>query len=658
LTPKKAETKAEKEAEEVINMVSRSMKTIADRQPPRITEIEQVEEVVKKLDPRKARDKSTWKNDMIIEGGKEMAVSIKKIINEVDRQNLIPDQWESIEIKSIHKKGEKKQMSNKRGLFLTNNISKVYERVVKNRNSEEFRNGISEWSTGGITNRSSVDNVMVTTAIIEQNRYMRRETYMAVTDAEKCFDKLWLEDGVYELWRCGTDVRDCEMIRKLNEKAVVVVKTPVGDTEAFTVENIVRQGSVYGPQICCASTDKVNLMGKDVIAVYSPELVIRALIFVDDITAVGGPSAANNVIYNCGLLEEKKKMKFNKKNGKTEYMAIGKLEKEKKMVTSRIKDGRIERVKEHNLLGSWFDETGNYGINIVKRSEKLPFMIATIKNQGHPKNIGIYAVETRLTLAQIVVVPSLLHHVEGYPNFSEKEIEKLESMQLEILTGILEIPRTTSYYALLLETGWWTMRARVDYKKLMLLHNIVQSDERRFIKRLIVEQEKENRESTWYGSVKRIKAKYDIQLDEKVTLKSTWKRHVKQKIAEKEEVIIRDRCKQGTKARTIARDLYECKRYMRGLSLADVKRIIRYRLHMSQLPANYKQNGISRCPLCEEGEGNTEHYFRCGYTKYLAQTWRVSEEDLESQDEGTMKNLGHFYEKVEEMIQPILYPKQ
>ena len=120
-------------------------------------------------------------------------------------------------------------MGNKRGLFLTNNVSKIYEKIVKERNSTDFTEGISEWHTGGVSERATIDTMMTMTAVIEQNMYLKQNTYLTFTDAEKCFDKLWLLDGVCELWRCGTDVRDCIMIKKLNERAEVVVKTPVGD---------------------------------------------------------------------------------------------------------------------------------------------------------------------------------------------------------------------------------------------------------------------------------------------------------------------------------------------------------------------------------------------------------------------------------------------
>ena len=350
-------------------------------------------------------------------------------------------------------------------------------------------------------------------------------------------------------------------------------------------------------------------------------------------------------------------MKFSKKSGKTEYMAIGGgKSKNIKMVTSTVKDGRIERVKEHKVLGTWFDETGEYSINISKRKEKLKFMITTTKNQGNPKKVGQFAVESRLKLAQIIVVQSLINHAEAFPNYTEKDIKQLESIQLQILTGILEIPSTTPYCALLMETGWWSMRARLAYKKLMLYHNIRHSDERRVVKKLLQQQQEEERETTWQGSIIKIKKKYDIQLDVDVTLKSTWKKYVKKKITEAEEKSIRDMCRNKKKARTVMNDEYVRKEYLGNATLKDVSKIIKSRLHMCKVPGNFKQKGVTMCPLCGEEEGSTEHYFDCKRTKYLVQIWEVKKEDLQSLETNKLKRVAKFIDKIEEMLQPILYP--
>ena len=50
-------------------------------------------------------------------------------------------------------------------------------------------------------------------------------------------------------------------IKKLNESAKVVIETPVGKANAMTLNNIVKQGTVYGPPICAASMDRINKIG-------------------------------------------------------------------------------------------------------------------------------------------------------------------------------------------------------------------------------------------------------------------------------------------------------------------------------------------------------------------------------------------------------------
>ena len=79
----------------------------------------------------------------------------------------------------------------------------------------------------------------------------------------------------------------------MNEVARITVKTPLGPTQQFTAENIVRQGTVYGPKICIASMDKVNLLGNDVVTYYGPDIPIRAVTFVDDVSGAGGIGTAN-----------------------------------------------------------------------------------------------------------------------------------------------------------------------------------------------------------------------------------------------------------------------------------------------------------------------------------------------------------------------------
>ena len=47
----------------------------------------------------------------------------------MDIDELVPHQWKKTIIQSVHKKGPKEDLSNQRGIFLRNTVSKMYDRV-------------------------------------------------------------------------------------------------------------------------------------------------------------------------------------------------------------------------------------------------------------------------------------------------------------------------------------------------------------------------------------------------------------------------------------------------------------------------------------------------------------------------------------------------
>ena len=96
----------------------------------------------------------------------------------------------------------------------------------------------------------------------------------------------------------------------------------------------------------------------------------------------------------------------------------------------------------------------------------------------------------------------------------------------------------------------------------MLFHNIVHSDDKRTIKTILQEQEKEKRKTTWYSSLRALIEKYEITLNPQETLKSMWKKHVKEKITEKTEEELREKCCKSRKSRFVCEDKYETKAYL------------------------------------------------------------------------------------------------
>ena len=101
----------------------RAMEIITSHTKKEDIEQETVGKVIRGLKSKKAKDVSLWRNEYVKGGGKEMISSISKIVSIIDSYQTIPTEWNKMKIKSIHKKGPKNKMTNRRGLFITNIIS-------------------------------------------------------------------------------------------------------------------------------------------------------------------------------------------------------------------------------------------------------------------------------------------------------------------------------------------------------------------------------------------------------------------------------------------------------------------------------------------------------------------------------------------------------
>ena len=186
-TPK-AENKNEKKAEEEVEKTFTMIERVAETQEGMIVEEETVRKVIAKLKRGKAGDTQGWTNEMLMEGGDEMVKSVTLMFNVINTHCNIPEEWEVMKIKSIHKKGSKKKMDNRRGLFLTNIVSKLYERVIDEMTRERVT--INEHQCGGQKGRSTADNIIMMKAVIDSNSRLNKRTYCYYADAYKCFDRL------------------------------------------------------------------------------------------------------------------------------------------------------------------------------------------------------------------------------------------------------------------------------------------------------------------------------------------------------------------------------------------------------------------------------------------------------------------------------------
>ena len=107
-----------------------------------------------------------------------------------------------------------------------------------------------------VKNRSTMDIILIVSAIIEQRRIEKRNKHIFFADAVKCFDKLSLQGCIIQLAKLGYIKNDLAILYKLKETAQVKINTQYGETENIEIKEVVKWDNIWTHYVCINSKSK------------------------------------------------------------------------------------------------------------------------------------------------------------------------------------------------------------------------------------------------------------------------------------------------------------------------------------------------------------------------------------------------------------------
>ena len=640
-----------KQTEKIVEDAINALKVISRLEPKKKITTEEVQLQIKTLKKKKAADTKGWVNEYLIHGGSDLAECIQILINMMTDQNKIPDSWSQMWIKSIFKDNRIKKLNKTRGLFMTNIVSKLQEKIIKARNRDKWEASTSPFQCGGKKGVSTIDHTMTVLEMIHRNKYLNKSTYLICIDMEKCFDKLWLESGVIELWKSGMNVVDANTLLNMNRKADVIVDSPVGKTNMFTVNNVVKQGTIYGPAICSKEMECVNTSCHKTVSYYGPHIEIESLAYVDDLIAAITKALSKTVLANIGNLEDKKKMIVNMI--KSNYMVVHKKKNENTDLDATINQKKVKQTCEQEYLGTWINDKASCQFNINKRIEKCNGVTKKIEEMTCVSRVGNLSTSLKIELYPIILISVLMFNMSAWGKWSQADEKSLERFQGQTLRRLLKVPKTTPYLGILWETGIWRVSDELIYKQLMLLHNIMQSGDERILKRIIIEQNRNPIPNCWLECVKQ-RAK-DVGIDVNVweiskKKKPAFKKQIKDQIrANFVDYVLKNKT---TKLRTVLKKPFMKRKFIVDgmLSPEEIRTILMTRLHMLKVKCNYKKSDSMLCQFCGKENETTEHLFECSRIGYLKTDLRMEELKLDEDNSADARNVFKFVSRVEKIM--------
>ena len=182
-----------------------------------MTRIE-IKNAIKKLKNGKAAGCDNVPPEAIKAGGDTSEEVLLDFCNRVWTEEKIPEEWRKGLLIKLPKKGDLSYRKNWRGIKLLNMASKVFCRVILERNKIALDEKLGEEQAGFRAGRSCTDQIATLRIIVEQSIEWQSSLYVNFIDFEKAFDSISRE----VLWRLlrhyGMPVKVVTIIRALYER--------------------------------------------------------------------------------------------------------------------------------------------------------------------------------------------------------------------------------------------------------------------------------------------------------------------------------------------------------------------------------------------------------------------------------------------------------
>ena len=203
----------------------------------------EVQQAIKSLKNNRSTGPGKIKNEFIKYGGGELTKSLSQTFNKISENETMPISWSKSNSINIDKgKPDKELLNNKRGISLTNNICKIFEKVINNRIKSVL--SFTEAQEGARKVRSSVDQLFILKSVIQQRKFQKKHTYVALINIEKAFEYTCRERMFYNIWQRGVRGKIWRVMYNLCQDQVTKINTKFGPANKIEIETGIRQEKV------------------------------------------------------------------------------------------------------------------------------------------------------------------------------------------------------------------------------------------------------------------------------------------------------------------------------------------------------------------------------------------------------------------------------
>ena len=495
-------------------------------------------------------------------------------MNTINKEMDVPTVWQEGEIIRLYKgKGTKGKCSNERGITLSSNFGKVYERIINERVIKNVN--LSESQAGGRKGTATV---------------------------------AWLTGIMHVLYKQGLTDNHWTLVRKLNENLTAKVQTKYGMTRTITIKDSIRQGGVLSTTMYGLLMDEISKeIKKENIGIKTTEEAERkgSLLWVDDVLLI--TTEGEDLQKSLNITNETSD-KYHVEYGEPKSNVLKvKHTRKKKEENFYIGDQQLKEADKYKYLGHLQNSKNNNNDHMQMTKGKTEAAYQKMMALTGGSDFMQIEMETIWTVLEACIIPIIIYGGEAWEMTTQNF--KTANMLLDnILKRILKTPKGTPREALYIETGILDPKTLIMKNRITMESRIKKGDNETMKEILSIQNE-----GSWATQNNKIKEKLEITEVDMNQSKNVPKRITKEKISAyfKEELTANAHDKSKMKYYFEGKQEWKIRNranYMNKLTRNQASTIFKARTRMLKVKANYKNgNKDINCRACGKYEETQNH---------------------------------------------------
>ena len=434
--------------------------------------------------------------------GDGLISAVTTLMNKLkDNPKDFPTVMSLCNVTSIYKnKGDRNVFDSHRGVFRTVSLRNIMDRLMYNDEYGNVDNNLTDCNVGSRKKRNVRDNLFVMNAIMNSSKKGTDVPCdICVYDVKKCFDSLWLKECINDLYEAGfTNDKLC-LLYYANKSAQIVIKTPNGNTERFSIYNTVMQGTVWAGLMCTCTMDKLGKIAysdSNILYKYRNEVMVPPLQMVDDIITAsecGNQVVTTNSVVNTFL----KLKKLTPSETKCARIHVGKNNKCDKCPNISVNKLDIKESEKEKYLGDYLTKHANPKSTIEDRKSKGYAILSELRAILKDIPLGNKRFEIGLTLREAWFLNGTLFNSEVWCAYMKSDLQPLQIIDNKIMRLILGAHKSVPTELLYLETGTIPIINVITVRRLCYLQNILKRHKEEVIRRVYIAQKKNPIKGDW-----------------------------------------------------------------------------------------------------------------------------------------------------------------